>query len=205
MRIRYRVPGIASEQKNANWRTTAHRQAKCLVKKVEWLRGGESNRQEGGEIVRTSVVVVSAVAAAVGLVMATSAIAGEAAKIVKYDVVDDTSIPKSLTGKPGDAKNGRKISIHRKKGNCLACHKMPVPEQQFHGNIAPDLKGVAERYTEGELRLRIVDSKVLNEDSFMPAFYRNDGFHRVLKKFVGKTLLSAQEVEDVVAYLLTLK
>ena len=154
---------------------------------------------------KTSVFVVSALAAVVGLVLGTSAIAGEAAKLVKYQIVDESSIPKSLTGKPGDAKKGRKVAIHAKKGNCLACHKMPIPEQQFHGNIAPDLKGVAGRYSAGELRLRVVDSKVLNEDTIMPAFYRNTGFHRVLKKFTGKTVLSAQDVEDVVAYLLTLK
>ncbi len=154
---------------------------------------------------KTSACIVAALAAAVGLMLGASAVAGEAEKLVKYEVVDQPTIPKSLTGKPGDAAQGRKLAINRKKGNCLACHKMPIPEQSFHGNIAPDLKGVAERYSEGELRLRIVDLKIVNDDTIMPAFYRNSGFHRVLKKFVGKTLLSAQEVEDVVAYLVTLK
>jgi sulfur-oxidizing protein SoxX len=151
------------------------------------------------------VCVASALAAAVFLGTGASALAGEAKMLVKYEVMDESSIPKSLTGKPGDAKNGRKIAIHRKKGNCLACHKMPISEQPFHGQIGPDLKGVGERYTEGEIRLRVVDPKVVNADSIMPSFYRNDGFHRVLKKFQGKTVLSAQEVEDVVAYLMTLK
>ncbi|MDP6705896.1 MAG: sulfur oxidation c-type cytochrome SoxX [Alphaproteobacteria bacterium] len=151
------------------------------------------------------VCVASALAAAVFLNAGGSALAGEAKQLVKYTVVDESSIPKSLTGKTGDAKNGRKIAIHRKKGNCLACHEMPISEQPFHGQIGPDLKGVAERYSEGELRLRVVNPKIVNEASIMPSFYRNDGFHRVLKKFQGKTLLSAQEVEDVVAYLMTLK
>ena len=96
-------------------------------------------------------------------------------------------------------------SINRKKGNCLACHQMPIPEQPFHGNIGPELVDVGANYSAGELRLRLVNSKVINEDTIMPAFYRNDGYNRVLKKFKGKTILSAQEVEDIIAYLLTLK
>jgi len=82
---------------------------------------------------------------------------------------------------------------------------MPIPEQQFHGNLGPSLVGVGERYDEGELRLRVVDAKVVNPDTTMPAFYRSSGLHRVLKKFQGKTILAAQDVEDIVAYLTTLK
>jgi sulfur-oxidizing protein SoxX len=82
---------------------------------------------------------------------------------------------------------------------------MPIPEQAFHGNIGPDLKGISSRYSEGELRLRIVNPKVLNSETIMPAFYKADGFNRVMKKFVGKTIITAQEVEDIVAYLMTLK
>ncbi len=143
---------------------------------------------------------------ATALVFASGAALADGVKDVSttYKVVDDT-IPQSLTGKPGDPVKGRKIAINRKKGNCLACHQMPIPEQPFHGEISPDLSGVAERYTAAEIRMRIVDPKVLNEDTIMPSFYRNNGFHRVLKKFQGKTMLSAQEVEDVLAYLMTLK
>ena len=82
---------------------------------------------------------------------------------------------------------------------------MPAPEQQYHGVIGPDLRGVAARYSEGELRLRIVNSKIINPDTFMPAFYRNTGLTRVLKKWKGKTILNEQQVEDVVAYMKTLK
>ena len=128
-----------------------------------------------------------------------------AAGAMKYEVVDNSSIPKSLTGTPGDAAKGKKTAISRKKGNCLACHKMPIPEQSFHGEVGPDLAGVASRYNEGELRLRLVDSKILNESTIMPAFYMSEGFHRPLKKFVGKSILNAAEIEDVLAYLLTLK
>jgi len=126
------------------------------------------------------------------------------AETVKY-VVKNDAIAQSLTGKKGDPVAGRKIAINRRLGNCLACHKMPIPEQSFHGKIAPDLAGVASRYKEGELRLRVVNSKKVNPESFMPAYYRADSLHRVAKKWRGKTILSAQQVEDVVAYLMTLR
>ena len=124
--------------------------------------------------------------------------------LVKF-VVKDGAIAKSLTGKSGNAAKGRKLAINRKKGNCLACHVMPIPEQPYHGLIGPDLNGVAKRLTEGEVRARLVNPKLANPDTIMPAFYRKDGFERVLKKFKGKTMLSAEQVEDLVAYTMTLK
>ena len=138
-----------------------------------------------------------------GLALSTSAIAGQK-KLVKY-VINDDAISKSLTGKLGNAESGRKLAINRKKGNCLACHKMPIYEQQFHGNVGPRLHGVGNRLTEGQIRLQIVNSKILNEGTIMPAFYVNTGFNRVLKKFKGKSLLSASEIEDLVAYTVSLK
>lgn len=121
----------------------------------------------------------------------------------EYTVVDD-SIPVSLTGVPGDPVKGKKLAINRKKGNCLACHQMPIPEQQFHGEVGPDLHGVGSRMTEAELRLRLVNSKALNPETIMPAFHKV-ALNRVLKKFKGKTILGAQEVEDIIAYLMTIK
>ena len=120
-----------------------------------------------------------------------------------FTVVDNT-IPTSLTGKAGDPMAGKKTAINRKKGNCLACHVMPIPEEQFHGEIGPDLSDVGSNYTEAELRMRVVDAKMINPDTIMPAFLKVPQ-NRVLKKFQGKTILSAQEVEDIVAYLMTLK
>lgn len=140
---------------------------------------------------------------AFGLALSTNAIAGQK-KLVKY-VIDDNAISKSLTGKAGNPESGRKLAINRKKGNCLACHKMPIYEQQFHGNVGPRLHGVGSRLTEGQIRLQIVNSKVLNEGTIMPAFYVNTGFKRVLKKFKGKSMLSAAEIEDLVAYTVSLK
>lgn len=142
-------------------------------------------------------------AAALGtLVLGTAQTAS--AEATRYEIIGG-GIPKSLTGKPGDAKAGRKIAYGRKAGNCLACHKMPIPEQQFHGEIGPDLAGSGSRFTASEMRLRIVNPKVINPATFMPAFYRNTGLHRVQKKWKGKTILKAQQVEDLVAYLMTLK
>lgn len=149
-------------------------------------------------------LVVAAIGIAVLAAFSLSATA-DTPTLVDYKIVDESSIPKSLTGKPGNAKKGRKLAINRKKGNCLACHKMPIPEQQFHGEIGPNLAGVASRYSKGELRLLIVNPKVINENTIMPAFYKNTGFSAVLKKFKGKTVVSAQDVEDIIAYLLTLK
>ncbi len=127
----------------------------------------------------------------------------QAEELTTFEVVDGT-IPVSLTGAPGDAEAGRATAINRKKGNCLACHVMPIPEQQFHGLTGPAIETPGADFSEAELRMRIVDAKVINDDTMMPSFYKN-GQHRVLKKFVGVPILSAQEVEDVVAYLMTLK
>ena len=120
--------------------------------------------------------------------------------------IEDEAIKASLTGKAGDAANGKKVFLNRKKGNCLACHVVSsLKDQPFHGEVGPPLDGTASRWSEGELRLRIVNAKALNEDTIMPAFHHAKGFHRVLKKFKDKTLLSAQEVEDVLAYVMTMK
>ena len=127
----------------------------------------------------------------------------QAQELVAYEIVDD-SIPQSLTGKDGDPASGRKLAINRKKGNCLACHVMPIPEQQFHGTYGPPLDGIGDRMGEAEFRLRLVDAKAVDPDTSMPSFYKN-GQHRVLKKFIGKTILQPQEIEDIISYLVTLK
>ncbi|MBO6522044.1 MAG: sulfur oxidation c-type cytochrome SoxX [Rhodospirillales bacterium] len=125
--------------------------------------------------------------------------------LVKYEVVD-YGIAKSLTGKAGDPAAGEKAFVNRKQGNCLACHQVTkLSAHPFHGEIGPSLDGVAERYEEPQLRLQVVNAKAINPDTIMPAFYRTDGFHRVLKKFKDKTVLTAQQVEDIVAYLKTFK
>lgn len=140
-----------------------------------------------------------------GAALALAPGAAQADDLVEVTVVDEIAIPQSLTGKAGDPAKGREVAINRRKGNCLGCHVMPIPEQAFHGQIGPELNGVADRYTEGELRLLVVNPKVNNPYTIMPAFYRVHDLNRVMPSFDQKTILTAEEVEDVVAYLLTLK
>ena len=115
------------------------------------------------------------------------------------------SIPASLTGAKGDAARGRAIVANRQVGLCLLCHKGPFPEERFQGDLAPDLAGVGARLPEGRMRLRIVDSTKVNPQSIMPAYYKSEGLTRVAPAFRGKTVLTAEQIEDVVAYLITLK
>jgi sulfur-oxidizing protein SoxX len=138
------------------------------------------------------------------LAVASAAFAGETG--VNDVMFDDGAVAASLTGVVGDAANGRKVFINRKKGNCLACHvNSDIPEQSFHGEIGPSLDGVAERYETANLRGILVNSKNTFEGSIMPSFYREKNGVRPLKKFAGKTILTAQQIEDVLAYLKTLK
>jgi sulfur-oxidizing protein SoxX len=123
---------------------------------------------------------------------------------VPYAVQGD-AIPQPLASAPGDPQRGRAIVASRQTGLCLLCHTAPVPEERFQGNLAPDLGGVGARYTEAQLRLRVVDPRRVNPASFMPAFHSAHHPSRLGAAWVGKPILSAQQVEDVVAYLVTLK
>ena len=121
-------------------------------------------------------------------------------------VFQDGAVMDSLTVHLGDPANGRKVFMNRKQGNCLACHvNSEMSEQTFHGEVGPVLDGVADRWTAAELRGMLVNSKKVFEGTIMPSFYKDSGYNRTLKKFVGKTILKAQQVEDVLAYLQTLK
>jgi len=105
----------------------------------------------------------------------------------------------------GDAGRGRAIVASRQVGLCLLCHSGPFPEERFQGNLAPDLAGAGDRSTAAQLRLRIADAGRLNPETIMPAYFRTDGLSRVAASFQGKPLLAAQQIEDVVAYLQTLR
>ena len=120
-----------------------------------------------------------------------------------YTVVGD-AIPASLTGAPGDPVRGKTIVVSRQTGLCLLCHSAPLPEEKFQGTIGPDLKGAGSRDTEGQLRLRIVDSRLFNPDTIMPSYYRLDGLESVAPPFRRRTVLTAEQIEDVVAFLTTL-
>lgn len=119
---------------------------------------------------------------------------------------DSLAIEKALGGLKGNPQRGRAIVIAPDKGSCLTCHHMPIDEEPFHGTVGPDLSAVASRLTEGEIRLRIVDEKVINPNTIMPGYYRDPNkFNQVAEAYYGKTFLTPQEVEDVIAYLMTLK
>jgi sulfur-oxidizing protein SoxX len=127
-----------------------------------------------------------------------------AALVLAAAVVGD-GLPTPLTSTPGDAAHGRAIVASRQQGLCLLCHSGPFPEERFQGNLAPSLAGAGSRWNAAQLRLRIVDSRQINPDSFMPAFHRSDDRQRVAPAFAGQPVLDAQQVEDVVAFLQTLK
>jgi L-cysteine S-thiosulfotransferase len=120
-----------------------------------------------------------------------------------YEIVGD-AIPQPLTGIRGDPARGRAIVVDRQRGLCLLCHAGPFPEQRFQGNLAPDLTGAGARWSEGQLRLKIVDSRRLNPATIMPPYYNMDGLLRVGRNWQDKPVLSAEQVEDVVAFLTTL-
>jgi len=121
-----------------------------------------------------------------------------------FEVAAEDAIPDSLTGSKGDPVRGRAIVANRQVGLCLLCHSGPFPEERFQGNLAPDLRSAA-RLSEGEIRQRLVDPRRANPGSIMPAYYDTGGLTRVAPSFRGKTILSAEQIEDVVAYLMTLR
>jgi len=114
-------------------------------------------------------------------------------------------LPASLTGAKGDPARGRAIVANRQVGLCLLCHSGPFPEERFQGNLAPDLRGVGARLSEGEIRMRLIDPARANPQTIMPAYFKTDGLARVAPSFKDKPVLSAEQIEDVVAYLVTLK
>lgn len=138
----------------------------------------------------TPVVIVLALASAPAA--APPAIVGDA-------------IPASLTGAPGDPARGRAIVVDRTRGLCLLCHSGPFPEQRFQGNLSPDLGGTGSRWSAGQLRLKLVDPRRLDPDTIMPPFGAAGGLSRVGAAFAGRPILTPEEIEDVVAFLTTLR
>ena len=120
-----------------------------------------------------------------------------------YAVAGD-AIPDTLTGTKGDATRGRALIVER-SSTCILCHSGPFPEQAFQGNLAPNLSGSGSRWSEGQLRLRLVDASRLNAATIMPSYYRVEGLTRVGASWRGKPILSAEQIEDIVAYLATLR
>jgi len=126
-----------------------------------------------------------------------------AQELRNYAVTGD-AISVSLTGAPGDPARGRSLVLNR-TSTCILCHSGPFPEERFQGDLAPSLAGSGSRWSEGQLRLRLVDASRLNEATIMPSYYRVDGLTRVGPAWRGKPILSAEQIEDIVAYLVTLR
>ena len=120
-----------------------------------------------------------------------------------YTVSGD-SILEPLTGAPGDATRGRALVLER-TNTCILCHSGPFPEEKFQGDLAPNLSGSGSRSSIGQLRLRLVDASRLNPGTIMPSYYRLDGLDRVAANWRGRPILSAEQIEDIVAYLATLR
>ncbi|MEY9883485.1 sulfur oxidation c-type cytochrome SoxX [Bradyrhizobium sp. USDA 328] len=127
----------------------------------------------------------------------------KANELVPYTIVND-GIPASLTGSPGDAARGRALVLARTT-TCILCHSGPFPETRFQGDLAPDLTGAGNRWSVNQLRLRLVDASRFNPQTIMPSYYRAGGLVRVGRNFAGKPILSAAEIEDIVAFLATLR
>ena len=159
---------------------------------------------------RRHAAIASQIVVAAGLAALLATAPARAQEVHDHNLVPytikDYAIDKPLTGKPGDAAEGRKWATTSGQGNCVICHRLPIPEVAFRiGNVGPDLTEVGGRLTPAEIRMRIVNPKVVNPDTIMPAYYRIDGLNRVQKKFAGKPMLTAEQVEDLVAYLSSLK
>lgn len=129
---------------------------------------------------------------------ATTLAAGDTYEVVGF------GIPVPLTDEPGNPARGELTVRDPRNATCLICHRMPIPDEPDQGNIGPDLAGVGSRFSAAELRLRIVNAKAINPSTVMPAYYELQGLRDVQEQYVGETIYSAQDVEDVVAFLLTL-
>jgi sulfur-oxidizing protein SoxX len=162
-------------------------------------------RKPGSRPSRWKLLVRSAIHVACWLAWAALALpcALHAQELRAYTVVGD-AIPTSLTGMPGDAIRGRALVLNR-TSTCILCHSGPFPEEKFQGDLAPDLAGSGGRWSQGQLRLRLVDASRLNPATIMPSYYRVDGLERVGPAWRGKPILSAEQIEDMVAYLMTLR
>lgn len=149
-----------------------------------------------------AVAVATALAGATG----SAAASGRAvAPPIAADTVVGDAVPRALTATPGDALRGRAIVADRRVGLCLLCHPGPIPEERSQGDLAPDLAGAGARWSEGQLRLRLIDARRLNAATIMPSYHRLDGGRRIGEAWQGKPVLDAQQIEDVIAYLVTLR
>lgn len=144
-------------------------------------------------------------ALACSVALAAFVIARPAAADPGYEIAGDGIAAPLAGATAGDAARGRALVANRQASLCLLCHTGPIPEERFQGNLAPDLQGAGMRWSAAQLRLRIVDASHFNPTTIMPSYYKTDNLNRVAPAFQDKTILTAQQIEDVVAWLLTLK
>jgi L-cysteine S-thiosulfotransferase len=149
--------------------------------------------------------MIGRVVAGAGVVAAVAALICAEALSPALGSAAENAIAQPLEDRIGDPARGRGIVLNRATGNCLICHHVPVPAEPFQGELGPDLAGIGARLSVPELRLRMVDQTRLNPRTLMPPYYRTEGLTRVAEPFRGKPVLTAQEIEDVVAWLATLK
>jgi len=127
------------------------------------------------------------------------------AELVSAVTMANGAISEPLSSQAGDPARGRAIVLSRQSGLCILCHNGPFPEEQFQGNLAPELGASVAHYSAAQLRARLVNPAYFNPNTIMPAYYRSEGLTRVAPKYAGQTILSGQEIEDVIAFLQTLK
>ena len=158
-----------------------------------------SRRSRWTSLVRTNQIAASWL----GVALLAPSSSTNAQALRSYAIVGD-AIPERLTATPGDAARGRALVVER-SSTCILCHSGPFRELKFQGDLAPNLAGSGSRWSEGQLRLRLVDASHLNAATIMPSYYRADGLDRVGPSWRGKPILSAEQIEDIVTYLASLR
>jgi sulfur-oxidizing protein SoxX len=160
----------------------------------------------GNRHARRTSLAFQLIAALAGLATAIGVSAAEIGpgNLAKFRVIAD-GIPEAIGGTIGNAERGRTLILGRESANCVLCHTLPDPGVRFSGNLGPSLGGVARKFSVAQLRLRVVDNTRVKPTTVMPSYYRIEGLDRVAGGYRGKPILAAEQVEDIVAYLATLK
>jgi sulfur-oxidizing protein SoxX len=164
----------------------------------------ESRAMTGKRLVPTALLLLGTTLAAAGLPATEPINVAAPARLIPLHVADD-GVPEALAAAPGDAGRGRALVLARDAANCTLCHAISDPAIRFSGNLGPPLDGVGRKLSLAQLRLRVADNLRLNAATIMPSYYRTDGLDRVAVAYRGKPILTGQEIEDIIAYLATLK
>lgn len=165
------------------------------------IRRNPGTRRSRWKLLARSAIEIAGTWLIAAVLAAPSAAAGQ--ELRPYTISGD-AIMESLTAMPGDAARGRALVLER-TSTCILCHSGPFPEEKFQGDLAPNLAGSGSRWSAGQLRLRLVNASRLNPATIMPSYYRVEGLDRVGPAWRGKPILTAEQIEDIVAYLATLR